>query len=436
VLTAGADVHAKADDGMSALHYAGSSGCAEAVQAVLTAGADVHAKTNYGSTALHCAGLSGRAEAVQAVLTAGADVHAKADDGMSALHYAGRSGCAEAVQAVLTAGADVHALADDGKTALHWAGQYGSSESVQALLEAGADVQAKASDRRTALHLVAWNWHSNVVEMLLEADADVHATDQDGWTPLHCATSRGNTSMVAALLVRGANPTATILLGVTPLCMAVTLGHKAIMDLLPAEHPRGATSTPALEAVRHKRLALLDHPQVRPFLHAADKDAGDRVLHVASRRADRLAVVALLHRGADARTPNSVHQTPLAAALKWLIDLLARRREAAALLPDSRPDIPLRAVAVGHALRRGRTAADRASVSDADRTRLEDWRVVVIALLHAGADTVGMSRRAAWLCAHVVASVPSLGPWQAARLTATRRIKRRAGDAEVIEELD
>jgi len=297
-------------------------------------------------------------------------------------------------------------------------------------------VHAKAFDSRTALHLVAWNRYSNVVKVLLEADADVHATDQDGWTPLHCATSRGNTSMVAALLAHGASPTTPILLGVTPLCMAVTLGHEPILDLLPAEHPPGATSTPALEAVRHKRLGLLDHPKVAPFLHAADKDAGDRVLHVASRRAYRQGVVALLHRGADARTPNGVHQTPLAAALKWLVDLLERRRAAAALFPDSRPDIPLRAVAIGHALRRGRGAADRASVSAADRDLLEGWRVVVIALLHAGADTVGMSHRAAALVARVVASVPSLGPRQAARLTATRRIRRRAGDAEVIEELD
>jgi len=363
-------------------------------------------------------------------------VHTKADDGMTALHYAGWSGCAEAVQAVLTAGADVHTKADDGMTALHYAGRWGGAGSISSLVGAGADVHAKADDRRTALHWVAWNRHSRVVEVFLEAGADVHATDQDGWTPLHCATSQSKTSMVDALLRHGANPTAAILLGVTPLCMAVTLGHQAIMDLLPAEHPPEATSTPALEAVRHKRLALLDHPKVRPFLHAADKDAGDRVLHVASRRADRQAVVALLHRGADARCTNVVDQTPLAAALKWLVDLLERRRAAAALFPDSRPDIPLRAVAVGHALRRGRGAADRARVSAADRARLDDWRAVVLALLHAGADTVGVGRPAAALCARVVASVPSLGPWQAARLTVTRRIRPPAGGAEGVEALE
>jgi len=40
----------------------------------------VHAQTNNGVTALHWAGGSGRAEAVDALLAAGADVHAKSND--------------------------------------------------------------------------------------------------------------------------------------------------------------------------------------------------------------------------------------------------------------------------------------------------------------------------------------------------------------------
>eukprot|EP00168_Porphyra_purpurea_P008994 TRINITY_DN217_c0_g1_i4.p2 TRINITY_DN217_c0_g1~~TRINITY_DN217_c0_g1_i4.p2 ORF type:complete len:407 (-),score=128.62 TRINITY_DN217_c0_g1_i4:206-1426(-) len=397
----------------------------------------VDAGANDEKTALHYAAWGGHAKAVQALVAAGADVNAQAHHGRFALHWAGLSGCAEAVQALLAAGADVHAKNNDGRTALHEAGRERGAEALRALLAAGANVHVITNNDRTALHFVAWNDGSKAVEVVLEAGADVHIIDQDGWSPLHCAVSRGNTFMVAALLHRGAHPTATILLGVTPLCMAVTLGHRAIMDLLPAEHPPDATSTPALEAVRYTRLGMLDHAKVRPFLHTADKDAGDRVLHIASRRANRRAVVALLRRGADARRPNAVDETPLAAALKWLTDLLARRRAAAALNPDTRPDIPLRVVATGHVVRRRRGAEERATVSDADRECLDDWRVVVLALLCGGADTLGMSSSAVALCARVVASVPWLGPRQAARLAATRRIKPPALDAAVvIEELD
>jgi len=147
---------------------------------------------------------------------------------------------------------------------------------------------------------------------------------------------------------------------------------------------------------------------VRPLLHDADEGAGHRVLHVASRRAIGQAVVALLPRGAAARTPNGVHQTPLAAALPWLTDLLRRPRGgggAVARRAARRP--PLRAAAVGPALRRGGGAADTASVSAAHRDRLDNGRVVVVvALLHAGADPSGVSHHAAALCARAVARVP------------------------------
>jgi len=75
----------------------------------LEAFADVHAKDDFGCTALHEAGGSGRAEAVEALLAAGADVRAKNDFGWTALHEAGRSGRAEVVDTLLEAGADVHA---------------------------------------------------------------------------------------------------------------------------------------------------------------------------------------------------------------------------------------------------------------------------------------------------------------------------------------
>jgi len=67
------------------------------VYALVAAGADVHAKDASGSTALHRAGGSGMAEAVDALVAAGADVHAKNDLGCTALHEVGKRGCAKTV---------------------------------------------------------------------------------------------------------------------------------------------------------------------------------------------------------------------------------------------------------------------------------------------------------------------------------------------------
>jgi len=59
--------------------------------------------------------------------------------------------------------------------------------------------------------------------------------------------------------------------------------------------------------------------------------------------------------------------------------------------------------------------------------RTDDWRAVVINLHHEGASTEGMGLYSVQLCDRVVASVPSLGPWQAARLLRTKRVKSKAG---------
>ena len=62
------------------------------------------------------------------------------------------------------------------------------------------------------------------------------------------------------------------------------------------------------------------------------------------------------------------------------------------------------------------------------------WQCVMLIFLDAGADTAGMGRSAAALCARVVAGVLSLGKRQCVRPPCTQRIKPR--DTEVMEEME
>ncbi|OSX80055.1 hypothetical protein BU14_0060s0020 [Porphyra umbilicalis] len=331
----------------------------------------------------------------------------------------------------------MHAKDNLGSTALHSAGGSERAEAVNALLAAGADVHAKRNDGLTALHMAGREGGAATVEALAAGSADLKATDQDGWTALHFAVSRGHTPVVAALLQLGAAPTPVCSAGETPLCIAVALGHREIIDLLPPTHPANAVSTPALEAVKRKRVALLDNDRVRPFLHDTDRASRDRVLHVAARRADATTVVALLHRRADVRSANIQDETPLASALSWYAKKLSAARDLAGVMAG-RPDLHLRAVAEGLRPPPPRTdGLTPGAVSAAMHEQIDGWRRVVIVLLHAGAVTKGLGHDGAALCARVVASFPSLGPRRAVRLLCTRRlkVKSEARRAAAIEEL-
>ncbi len=79
-----ADVHARSEDGQTALIWAAGSGTAESVKLLLDAGADVHARNKFSSTALMWAAGSGTAENVKVLLDSGADGSVKDSKGKTA----------------------------------------------------------------------------------------------------------------------------------------------------------------------------------------------------------------------------------------------------------------------------------------------------------------------------------------------------------------
>ncbi len=80
-------------------------GDTKAVKTLLAAGADVHAKDKDGLTALMHAAISRHTAIVHALLDAGADVNAKSAAGTTALTFAGRRGYTNIVRILKEAGA-------------------------------------------------------------------------------------------------------------------------------------------------------------------------------------------------------------------------------------------------------------------------------------------------------------------------------------------
>jgi ankyrin repeat protein len=193
-------------DGWTPLHLAVAAGHPAVVEVLVTAGADVAARTEDGRTALHVA-LQHSPDLVQLLCTLGAPVDA------ASAAYLGDAG---RLAGELDAGAQ---LTDPGTGVglLVWAASGGSRATVQLLLDRGADPDAGA------LHAAAAAGRPDVVASLLAAGARVDRRDPEtGRTPLHAAVSAdpdsGDASaVVRALLAAGADVNATTNDGASPL---------------------------------------------------------------------------------------------------------------------------------------------------------------------------------------------------------------------------
>jgi len=466
LLADGADARAMTKDGQTAMHMASRSQLVAVLQA---AGADVNAKDKRGRTTLHSAvAFCLSSDMASTLLAAGAKARAADKAGKTALHGAAASCCPGAVRVLLAADADVSAVDDDGQTCLHEATRRGPSLNrlvgvkVRTLLRAGAKAGARDKRGQTPLHHAARHGILTPASLLLgdplagrsetrcaAADApptasamatpptiDVNAADQDGQTALHLAALGGHPQMVALLLRHGAHPTPVNVIGGTPLTAAAALGHADIVTQLPAEHPAGAVSTPAHEAAAARRPAMLSLPPVAAFLPARD-EAGNTVLHVAGRRADRPTVVAALVGGVDARARNDDGDTAMSLTLAWIEKMADDAHLMRWLRPTpDRNDDRVMAVVAGRWFRTARTDGDAFGFSPTLLRRLTDARAVVMALLNGGAGLAALGGARRWLVMSIVASTQGFGRRQALLLPFRGRLRGRNGRGEGAEEED
>jgi ankyrin repeat protein len=360
------------------LHVAAYEGQLIVAEFLLTNGADVGAKLENGRTPLHEAALSGHKSMVELLLNHQAKIQAVDNDGDTPLHLAAAHGYRSVVEVLLAHGAEVNAAMPYRPTPLLTAVAHDFQSVAELLLVHGADVNASTSDVRpyggaaaltgTALDVAVSRGNQAMVELLLTNKADLTAADYSGdgplaiaaakgdlviagallshgadvnaknagkehpgWTPLHWAVEHNQKDMVALLLKHKADPNARIEnsygeggTGYTPLLMATARVLPDIVDLLLASNAdanlRNDTRTPILNVMNNEdpvaRLQMLKSLLQHGVALEARDAKGSTPLLMAAWRADRDATALLLANKANVNARDKDDNTPLLVAVK------------------------------------------------------------------------------------------------------------------------
>ncbi len=206
------------------LHQAAADGEIERVKLLISEGADVNVKNDEGLTPLHWAAREGHKEIVELLLAHDADVNiGDANSNRTAAEYAMRSKHTEIVQLLISKGADI--------SPLYFALYMKDEARARSLIEGGADVNRRTSDGMTPLSRAVGAGFKDIVELLIAKGADVNAKSNWNWTPLHKAV-HGHKDIVELLITEGANVNARDGADRTPLFYAKDEGNAEIVELL------------------------------------------------------------------------------------------------------------------------------------------------------------------------------------------------------------
>ncbi len=193
----GADVEARAANGLTALMWAVRADDLVMTALLLGAGARIDGGDARGWTALAWAAFDDALAGVRALLDAGASVRAS---GSIALHVAVMRERVRIIAALIDAGADLSSTDSNERTPVEQAALGGVAAVVAAVLR-GPNPQV-ALDR--ALVAAAAEGHVVAVEKLLDAGADTTFATARGNTALGIARKRRRKEVVAVLVARGA----------------------------------------------------------------------------------------------------------------------------------------------------------------------------------------------------------------------------------------
>ncbi|XP_067623198.1 ankyrin-3-like [Eurosta solidaginis] len=317
LLSRGANVDVKGEDGITPLHIAAKNGYIHIAEDLLKHGACTHSFTlKEGYTPMHFASKLGNEEAVKLFLNKGADINASTNGNLTPLHIATKTGHGLVVKLLLQRGAKVDNQDKDGKTTLHLAVEEGYLTIVEDVLRYCPDIndQSNRSSLKIAVHGYEEEY-KKIVEALLEYGFIVNPEEANNPQLLHAAVEKGYLKIIEDLLKYGADVNTlcnSTFKGFTPLHSAANNKQEEVAKLLISYEADinaqdKAGKTPIFYAIQNADLKIT---MLLLTNRANIKDCPD-LLNIAVKKECIEIVEALLQHNADINASDEYGRTAL-----------------------------------------------------------------------------------------------------------------------------
>lgn len=308
----GADVNRRDGDDAPPLLEAVNRGSRDLVEMLIAAGADLHATACGGQTAVSLAASGRNPELFDLLLKKGCPIG-------PALNGAIYSRNADAVKRLIKLGANVNEQDRQfGYTPLSTATDVGDAKLAKMLIDAGADVGARDFMGQTPLHNAAMNGRTSVMKVLMDAGGETEAQTKDGDTVLMVAVWMGQVKAAELLLERGADPNKSGKSSPAPLLWAVMQNSKTIATRL-----LEAGADPNVAILKTKRTGIFEeYPQGTTALMIAAAQGRSNLLDI------------LLEAGADPHVKNAEGKTAVDFAAKAGQSKILERLESTGVTVD------------------------------------------------------------------------------------------------------
>ncbi len=152
----------------------------------------IHAKDEDGYTALHWAAIRAHWDIAKYLIEKGADLNVVGGDGGTQINWAVHHDNVDIVKILIDKGARLNIRNQWGMTELHTAIWRGNIHVVEYLLDHGSNPNIKTNEGWTAMHYAYRSGHDNVIALLKQRGVSMTEKDDMGRTPQYLYFKKPN----------------------------------------------------------------------------------------------------------------------------------------------------------------------------------------------------------------------------------------------------